>query len=152
MFREDLYKNSYVNYKMCFKIPKILDFKVSTENKKRFVEILLIVMSILVAFSDLGKNKTIQSVSILFITLAIIYYGILISEHKKFKRRSKFFIWGSKFFTFFMSILFSGTLSANIIFSIITSKNYWTFYVVLFWIYYLLLTGVTYKILIAKEK
>ncbi len=129
---------------MCFKIPKILDFKVSTENKKRFVEILLIVMSILVAFSDLGKNKTIQSASILFITLAIIYYGILIAEHKKIKGRSKLF-------TFFMSVLFSGTLSANIIFSIITSNNYWTFYVILFWIYYLLLTGVIYKILIAKE-
>ena len=131
--------------KMCFKIPKILDFKVSTENKKRFVEILLIVMSILVVFSDLGKNKTVQSISILFITLAIIYYGILISEHKKLKVRNKFFI-------FFMSLLFSGTLSANIMFSIITSSNYWNLYFIIFWIYYLILTGVIYRILIAKEK
>ena len=130
---------------MCFKTPKILDFKVRTENKKRFVEILLIVMSILVVFSDLRQNKTLQLTSILFITLAIIFYGILISEHKKIKERSKFFI-------FIISILFSSTLSANIIVSIIASKNYWTFYVILFWAYYLLLTGVIYKILIAREK
>ena len=130
---------------MCFKILKILDFKVSTENKRRFVEILLIVMSILVAFSDLSKNKFIQSGSILFITLAIVYYGFLIAEHEKIKKRNKFF-------TFFISILFSGTLSANIIYSIITSENYWAFYVLIFWIYYLVLTGFIYTILIAKEK
>ena len=130
---------------MCFKTPKILDFKVTIENKKRFVEILLIVMSILVVFSDLGKNKIVQFTSILFITLSIIFYGILIVEHKKIKGRNKFF-------TFFISILFSGTLSANIIVSIITSKNYWKLYVILFWAYYLLLTGIIYKILTAREK
>lgn len=130
---------------MCFKTPKILDFKVSIENKKRFVEILLIVMSILVVFSDLGKDKSIQSTSILFLTLAIIFYGTLISEHKTIKGRSKFF-------AFVISIFFSGTLSANIIFSIITSGNYLAYYVILFWAYYLLLTGIIYKILTAREK
>lgn len=130
---------------MCFKTPKLLDIKVNTENKKRFVEILLIVMSILVVFSDLDKNKTIKLTSILFITLAIIYYGFLISEHRKIKHVNRFF-------TFFMSILFSSTLSGNIIISIISKENTWTFYVILFWAYYLILTGFIYKVLSSREK
>lgn len=130
---------------MCFKLPKFLDIKVTIENKKRFVEILLIVMSIMVAFSELKSSPIIRTSSILFITLAIIYYGLLISEHKKLKKVNKYF-------TLFTSLLFSSTLSGNIIISIISNEVAWTFYAILFWVYYLCLTFFIYKVLNAREK
>ena len=78
---------------------KLLKIYLNKEHKKRFLEMLLIVGSILAA---LNPNGVVLVIFLMFIIVSIAYYATLFISTKEKK--------GFKFVPFFISVTFSGTV------------------------------------------